>query len=128
MNLTNEASATVLQKLIEEGKVSESEIERVANKFPSETMQLCVDTIHGLLCSSNDCNYGYEEHEADNPWIESEHRHWMSFVQDFVDRTVNVSEATLGLAIEGYKNIFRSYEDNKESGGATLFDLWRDGV
>ncbi len=132
MNLTNEASATVLQKLIEEDIITEDEVTRIASKFPSETMQLCVDTIHSLLCSSDSCTYNQEEDTAHadngNPWIESDHRHWLGFVQDFIDRTVNVSEATLGLAIEGYKNIFRSYEDNKESGGASLFDLWRDGV
>ena len=128
MNLTNEASATVLKKLIEEGKLSESEVERASKEFPSETMQMAVDTIHGLLCKSNNCIYTREEHESENPWIESDHRHWLGFVHDFVHRTVNVDESTLHLAIEGFKNIFREYEDNKESGGAELFNLWRDGV
>ena len=125
MNLSNEASSVVLQKMIEEGTITESEVERIANKFPSETMQLSVDTIHGLMCKSDDCHYSQEEHESDNPWLEREHRHWLGFVKDVMFRN-SIEEESLHLAIEGFRNIYKIYYSNKESGGAELFDLWRD--
>jgi len=127
MNLTNEASAVVLQKMLEEGKITEEEIERIASEFPSDTLCQSVDIIHGLICTDDNCDYGREESECDNPWMEHHHRRWLNIMRDFMDERC-IGETELFPAIEGFKNLYNAYELNRDSGGSALFDLWREGL
>ena len=83
-----EHSDAILSKLVEQGVVSQEQLDAISNSMPSKTICRCADALHTMLCTKlHDetevqvgtpiCSYYIEEQLEGNHWEKPNHLVWI---------------------------------------------------
>ncbi len=128
MNLPSDIANEILKSLLEQGIISQEDIDEYILKSPDQASERDTDWLHFILCHDNhdsgECEY-YNEEGLDVCWTKPSHVRWISrllsiiktfkvnnFQREIVSK-VSIIESSLIDSQEGHRNLILLLLDKK---------------
>jgi len=95
MNITDKEAKIVVEALLKDGLIAESNLEQILGDSPSEEMKAIVTYLHAIACTdyTEGCSCGMSSEGIDD-WKAPMHTEWVSRMRKFM-RVLDINEGQL---------------------------------